>query len=117
MRSAMRYLRRAISIIALIILFCLFGLLILTRTPLVNEFLRNQVIAFAAANYRGTLKIGRIEGSIWGSLRLTQVALLYEGKTITSIAQVSLDYSLVPLLWRTVNLGITVDSPQIDASR
>jgi autotransporter translocation and assembly factor TamB len=113
----MRYLRRAISIIALIILFCLFGLLILTRTPLVNEFLRNQVIAFAAANYRGTLKIGRIEGSIWGSLRLTQVALLYEGKTITSIAQVSLDYSLVPLLWRTVNLRITVDSPQIDASR
>jgi uncharacterized protein involved in outer membrane biogenesis len=113
----MRYLRRAIGIILLIILSCVFALVILARTPLVNQFLRDKVIAFVAANYRGTLRIARIEGSVWGSLRLERVALLYEGKTITSIPQLSLDYSLVPLLWRTVHLRITIDSPQIDVSR
>ena len=113
----MRYLRRAISIFLLIVLFGVFALVILARTPLVNQFLRDKVIAFVAANYRGTLKIARIEGSVWGSLRLERVALLYEGKTITSIPQLSLDYSLVPLLWRTVHLRITIDSPQIDVSR
>ena len=117
MRTAMRYLRTAISIILLILLFCIFALIILTRTPLINQLLRDQVIAFVAANYRGTLKIARIEGSIWGSLRLERVALLYNGETIASVAQLSLDYALVPLLWRTVHLRITVDSPQIDANR
>jgi translocation and assembly module TamB len=117
MRSAMRYLRRAVSIILLIILFCVFALMVLTRTPLVNAFLRDQVVAFAAKNYRGTLKIARIEGSVWGSLRLERVTLSYDGKTISSIPWLSLDYSLVPLLWRTVRLRITIDSPQIAAIR
>jgi autotransporter translocation and assembly factor TamB len=117
MRTAIRYLRRAISIVLLIVFFCVFAVVVLTRTPLFNEFLRSKVIAFVDANYRGALKIRRIEGSMWGSLRLEQVALLYDGKTIASISQLSLDYSLVPLLWRTVHLRITADSPLIDAQR
>ena len=113
----MRYLRRAISVVLLIILACVFALVVLTRTPLINQLLRDKVIAFVAANYSGTLKIARIEGSVWGSLRLERVVLLYDGKTIASIPRLSLDYSLVPLLWHKVHLRITVDSPQIDANR
>jgi len=94
-----------------------FALLMITRTSAINRLLRDKVIAFVAANYRGQLRIARIEGSIWGSLRLEQVALFYEGQTIASIQQLSLDYSLLPVLWRTVHLRITIDSPQIDASR
>jgi len=116
MRTAMRYLRRAISIILLIILASVFALVVLTRTALINQLLRDKAIAFVAANYSGTLKIARIGGSVWGGLRLERVALLYHGKTIASIPRLSLDYSLVPLLWHTVHLRITVDSPQIDAN-
>jgi translocation and assembly module TamB len=117
MRTAMRYLRRAVSVILLILFFGIFAILILSRTQLVNQFLRDKVVAFVAANYHGTLKIARITGSVWGSLRLEQVALVYNNKTIASIQRLSLDYSLVPLIWRTVHLGISIDSPFIDAER
>jgi autotransporter translocation and assembly factor TamB len=113
----MRYLRRAIRIILLIVLFSVSALIILARTPLVNRLLRDKVVALVAANYRGTLSIARIEGSVWGSLRLNQVVLLYNGKTLVSIRGLSLDYSLVSLLWRTVHLEVSLDSPEIDASR
>jgi autotransporter translocation and assembly factor TamB len=117
MRTAIRYLRRAVSVILLILFFSVFTVLVLSRTALLNQFLRDKVVAFVAANYRGKLTIARIEGSVWGSLRLEQVALQYGGKTIASIPQLSLDYSLVPLLWRTVHLRISADSPLIDAER
>ncbi len=117
MQTAMRFLRRAILIILLFILFSIFALVILTRTPIVNRFLRDKVMAFANASYRGRLKIARIEGSVFGSLRLEQIQLIYQNKVIASIPRVSLDYSLVPLLWRTVHLRVSVDSPQIDAQR
>src|SRR5438876_9808822 len=68
MRTAMRYLWRALSIILLIVVLCIFALVVLTRTPLVNRILRDKVIAFVATNYRGALKIAQIEGSVWGSL-------------------------------------------------
>ena len=117
MRTALRYLWRALSIILLILFAGIVVLVILTRTPLVNRILRDKVVAFVAANYRGALRIGRIEGSVWGSLRLDEVALLYQGKTIAFIPRLSLDYSLVPILWRTVHLRISIDSPQIEAIR
>src|SRR5262249_39721262 len=117
MRTAIRYLRRAVSVILLILFFCVFTVLVLSRTALLNQFLRDKVVAFVAANYRGKLTMARMEGSVWGSLRLEQVALQYGGKTIASIPQLSLDYSLVPLLWRTVHLRISADSPLIDAER
>ncbi|MBV8774519.1 MAG: hypothetical protein JO166_19615, partial [Deltaproteobacteria bacterium] len=117
MRTALRYLWRALSIILLILFAGIVVLVILTRTPLVNRILRDKVVAFVAANYRGALRIGRIEGSVWGSLRLDEVALLYQGKTIAFIPRLSLDYSLLPILWRTVHLRISIDSPQIEAIR
>jgi autotransporter translocation and assembly factor TamB len=113
----MRFLWRALSIVLLLILLGVFLLVVLTRTPLVNRFLRDKVVAYAAANYRGALEIGHLEGSIWGSLRLEQVALVYQGKTILSIPRLSLEYSLVPVFWRTVNLRVALDSPQIIANR
>jgi autotransporter translocation and assembly factor TamB len=117
MRTALRYLRRAISIVMLILLFGVFALLILARTTLVKQLLRDKVMGYVAANYRGTLQIARIEGSVWSGLRLKQVALLYQGKTIASIPQLSIQYSLASLLWRTVDLRITADSPLINAER
>jgi autotransporter translocation and assembly factor TamB len=117
MRTAIRYLRRAVGIILLMVFFSVFALVIVSRTSLVNELLRDKVTAFIDANYRGTLRIARVEGSIWGSLRLQQVALLYQGKTIASIPQLSLEYSLFPLLWRTVHLRISAYSPLVDAQR
>jgi autotransporter translocation and assembly factor TamB len=115
--TAMRFARRAIGIILLFILFSAITLAILARTPFVHRFLRDKVVAFANATYRGTLQIGRVEGSVWTNLRLDQVALLYEGKTIASIPQLSLEYSLLSLPWRTIHLRLTIDSPQITAIR
>src|SRR5216683_501529 len=117
MHRAFKYLRRAIAILVLIIAFFVFGLMIISRTPAFNRFLRDKVITFANTTYRGQLSIGLIEGSIWGGLRLEQVGLVYQGKPIASIPHLSLDYSLAPLLWRAVHIRILIDSPQIDAIR
>ncbi|HJU12581.1 MAG TPA: translocation/assembly module TamB domain-containing protein, partial [Candidatus Binataceae bacterium] len=113
----MRYLRRAIRIILLIVVLIVLAVIIVSRTSFFNQFLRNKVVAYVDENYRGSLKIARIKGSVWGSLRLEQVALLYEGKTIASIPQLSLEYSLLPLFWRTVHLRVALDSPQINVKR
>ena len=117
LRAMIRYLTRTVGLILLIMLAGVCALVILARTPVINRWLRDAIVAFAAANFHGQLNIVRIEGSLWGGLRLEQVTLVYGGKTIASIPQVSLDYSLVPLLWLTVRLRIVAKSPQIVASR
>jgi autotransporter translocation and assembly factor TamB len=117
MRSAVRYLRRGLGIMFLSIAACVWAFVLVTRTRVFNELLREELIAFVAAHYRGTVQVARIEGSVWGSLRLEQVALLYEGRTIYSTPRLSLNYSLLPLLWRTLHLRIAIDSPRIEASR
>src|SRR6266849_2211091 len=117
MRRAFKYLRRAIAVLVLIIAFFVFALMIISRTPAFNRFLLDKVVAFANTTYRGQLSIGRIEGSIWGNLRLEQVGLVYQGKPIAAIPRLSLDYSLVPLLWRAVHIRMLIDSPHIDAIR
>jgi autotransporter translocation and assembly factor TamB len=117
MHRALRYFRRVVAILVLVIAFLVFALMIVSRTAAFNRFLRDKVVAFANSTYRGQLSIGRIEGSIWSGLRLEQVTLRYEGKPIASISQLSLDYSLVPLLWRTLHTRMLIESPQIGAAR
>ncbi len=113
----MRFLRRALSIILRLMLLAVILLAILARTQFLHQLVRDQVVALVNSTYRGTLSIGRIQGSVWGSLRLDQVALSHQGKQIVSIPRLSLEYSLVPLLWRQVKLRIFVESPQIKVSR
>ncbi|WP_299582262.1 translocation/assembly module TamB domain-containing protein [uncultured Sunxiuqinia sp.] len=98
MRKVIRYSLRLLGYFFLIILLLvlLAGLLIQPRP--VKQKLARVAGEQVSAVLNGQLSIGRLEGNYFTNLRLEKILLLQEQDTVAFIEELSLDYSLWPLL-------------------
>jgi hypothetical protein len=104
MRGLLRLLRwSALGLIALLVLV-LVGVGIFTQTSRFRELLREKVVQTVNGSIRGSISVGRIEGSIWGNLILHDLRISYDDAPVLKIGRARLSYSLLPLLWRRLQI-------------
>ena len=92
--------------------------LIFTRTARFNGLLRAQIVSYLAQTYRGSITIRSIEGSIWGSLTLSDIEVHHAGATILSIPQLRVGYEILPALRSQIVISyIDLVNPNIALAR
>src|ERR1700746_3188267 len=111
----LRLLLRGMLALGLLAGALLAGLYAFTFTDTFRELAREQALAFLRGTFRGEVGVERIEGSLWGNLRLEVVSLRYDGIEVVRIPEVALRYSLLSLLRGRLEIGeIALRSPVID---
>ncbi|HSD10835.1 MAG TPA: translocation/assembly module TamB domain-containing protein [Candidatus Binatia bacterium] len=111
----LRLLFRGVLALGLLLVALFGGLYAFTFTDTFRELAREQALALLHGSFRGELGVERIEGSVWGDLRLETVSLRYGGIEVVRIPEVTLRYSLLPLLRGRLEIArIVLRSPAID---
>src|SRR5713226_402037 len=95
-----RYLRRALVMLAILAAVLIVAGVIYIRTDSFGRLLKGQVSNLLATSFRGEVTLGEIDSSIWGALTIHELSIKYGGATVVRIPQIQLAYSLVPLLDR-----------------
>jgi translocation and assembly module TamB len=110
-----RLLVRGVLALGLLAMALLSGLYAFTFTDTFRELAREHALGLLRGSFRGELGVERIEGSVWGDLRLEIASLRYGGIEIVRIPEVTLRYSLLPLLRGRLEIArIVLRSPAID---
>jgi translocation and assembly module TamB len=91
------------------------GLYAFTFTDTFRELAREQALTLLRGSFRGEVGVERIDGSVWGDLRLEVVSLRYGGIEVVRIPEVTLRYSVLPLLRGHLEIAaMALRSPAID---
>ena len=69
-----------------------------------HQYLREQLVAYLNDAFRGTISIGKTEGSVIGSLTLHDVVLRYDDTDVVAIPRLTVGYDLRQLLRRRVQV-------------
>jgi autotransporter translocation and assembly factor TamB len=86
-----------------------------SRTAGFHDYLRGRLTAFFDSSYKGQLRVGSVAGSLSGGMTLHEVTLSYDGQPVLTISRVYLDYALLPLLRREIDLThIAITHPLLD---
>ena len=117
MGSAVRYLKRALAALAIVLIIAMTALLVLTRTSTFNRLLHAKLVSYVAETYRGQLTLGQIDAPFPGQVTLDQVVVRYRDAEVVRIAKVRASYSILPLLWGAIHLRVEVFKPQLKLSR
>ena len=100
-----RYLRWIALGIGLFILLSAVAIGLYSNTEAFRRLVREQVIEAINSSIRGSVTMGRIEGSIWGDITLYDVRLRFHGSDIVTVPQLKLSYALLPLLRGRLQIG------------
>ncbi len=117
MHILFRWIRRISMALLLLFLIAVGGVFIFTQTGTFNSIILAKLTPYLATTFRGSIRIGAIEGSIWSEVVLREVTLNYRGAEVVRVPRVTLDASVVPLLWRAVHLDIAIDTPIAEVVR
>src|SRR6266481_2257892 len=112
-----RYLKRALVMLALLAAVVILAGVIYVRTGSFGRLLKSQASNLLATSFRGEVTLGEIDTSIWGALTIHELSIKYGGATVVRIPQIHLAYSLIPLLWHEVRIEITAVDPAINLER
>src|SRR5260370_29089562 len=112
-----RYLRRALLMLAIIAAVLIVAGVIYIRTDSFGRLLKGQVSNLLATSFRGEVTLGEIDSSIWGALTIHELSLKYGGVIVLRIRQIQLGFSLIPLLWHEARIEITAVDPTINLQR
>lgn len=97
---------------AIVIIAAATALGIYTHSNAFRELVRQKLVAGVNESIRGKITVARIEGSMWGNLALVDVRVLYDGAEIARIPRLGIYHSLLPLLWKRVQVfQLTADHP------
>ncbi|MCG8578413.1 MAG: hypothetical protein MI866_00750, partial [Bacteroidales bacterium] len=77
-----------------LLLIVLIGLLAYTQTASFREFLRVKVLKITNPHFNGELAIGKIEGNLYNTIHLTDVALSESDSTVVNIDSLYVNYRL-----------------------
>src|SRR5712692_9094656 len=111
-----RYLKRVLSMLALLAAIVIVAGAIYVRTASFGRLLKDQASNLLANSFRGEVALGEIDTSIWGALTIHELTIKYGGATVVRIQQIHLAYSLIPLLWHEVRIEITPSIPRLISS-
>src|SRR5581483_7911027 len=110
---ALRILLAGLFLVVLLVV----ALVCFTRTQSFSDLLRTKVNALLAATYQGQITVAQIDSSYPGRLLMRNLTIQYEGQVIARLREVSVDYSLLPLLWGHVRLDISAVDPEARLAR
>ncbi|MEX0803507.1 MAG: translocation/assembly module TamB domain-containing protein [Candidatus Binatia bacterium] len=99
MKRLFMILGRAALAVGFLLLVLMAGLAVITHTDRFREFLREQLVTTINDSVRGSVSLGRLEGSLWGNVILHNLAVRHEGVEILGVPRLRIAYSLLPLLW------------------
>jgi len=110
-----RFVLRAVLGLCLLLVGLLAAAYAFTFTDRFRELARTQALALLASSFRGQVSVARLEGSVWGDLRLGDVTLRYGGVDVVQVPEVVLRYSLLPLLRQRLEISaIELSAPVVD---
>ena len=90
------------TLIALVVIAGLVAAgLIVLQTPWAHEQARQMIEARAAGAINGELRLGRLEGSFWGGMTFSDVAVVQGDTTVVGAQMVTAKYSA----WRVITTG------------
>src|SRR6266852_4423648 len=112
-----RYLKRALVMLALLAALVIVAGAIYVRTASFGRLLKTQASNLLATSFRGEITLSEIDTSLWGALTIHELSIKYGGAPVVRIPQIQLSYSLIPLLWREARIEITVVDPAINLQR
>ncbi len=100
----MRYVWRTLLIIGGLGVVLLVGALLFLRTAQFQELLHGQIVLTLNTTLPGEVSLGKVEGSVWRGLQLSDLIVRYEETDVVRIPRLSVRYALRPLLSGQVNL-------------
>ena len=77
---------------------------ILTHTDRFREFARDKLVTAINDTIVGSISLGRIDGSIWGNVIVHDVVVRHEGAEILEVPELTISYSLFPLIWGRLHI-------------
>ncbi|MGH8654496.1 MAG: translocation/assembly module TamB domain-containing protein [Gammaproteobacteria bacterium] len=98
MAKTRTYLGRTALIASGILLLVVVGLVLYSRTEGFRDRLRDEVVAALNESIRGEIGLGRVQGSIWAKLVLSDLSVRYQGDVLLGVPRISVSYRLLPLL-------------------
>ena len=104
MRQFWVIMRRTAFAVLLLLLVGVVALAVITHTEEFREFARKQLVTTVNNSIDGSVSLGRLEGSLWGNITLHDIAIRHEGDKIFQVPRLRLAYSLLPLLWRQLQI-------------
>src|SRR5438270_6476454 len=116
MHRLMVYARRALLVLAGLIVGLIGVVIVFTNTNRFRVLLRDQVLSTLASTFKGRIGISAIEGSIWGNLTFRDLTLDYQGKRVLTAPRMDVGYALLPLIQGQVRVGsIALQDPTLTA--
>jgi autotransporter translocation and assembly factor TamB len=117
MGAALRYLKRALAALLILVLLLIAGIAIYLRTPGFNRMLQGKVRDYLAASYRGQISFENIDASVLGRIVIKDITIADRGHQVAHIPLVRIHYSLIPLLWSSLHASIGIFNPVFNLSR
>jgi autotransporter translocation and assembly factor TamB len=102
-----------VAVATLVVLIGVVGVVIFVRTPTFSQLLKGWVDDYLPANFVGGISVGRVEVSLWGDLLLDGVTIADNAGEILTIPQVTVRYSVLPLIWHSIPLEVRVDDLRV----
>ena len=118
MRLIARLLRWFVGIAAALLLLAFVAILTVIHTDRFREFLRVRIVSYLNQNYRGQFAIGKIEGSILGTLTLRDVSMALDNSQVVAVPVLQTDYTLIPLLRSRLRIVVlSAEAPKLHLAR
>ena len=95
--------RIALSL-GVLLLVLIIAAAMITHTDRFREFARDKVVTAINDTIVGSVSLGRIDGSIWGNVILRDVVVRHEGAEIIEVPELTISYSLFPLIWGRLHI-------------
>ena len=95
--------RIALSL-GVLLLVLIIAAAIITHTDRFREFVRDKLVTAINDTIVGSVSLGRIDGSIWGNVILRDVVVRHEGAEILEVPELTISYSLFPLIWGRLHI-------------
>ena len=106
LRRLLRYLMMTIAVIMVVILLGI-GY---TQTGWFKDWLRRYIVREAAQYLNGELRIGKVSGSLFYGIRMSDITLVQDGETVIALKDLRVDYSA----WRLAASGIVLDEIELN---
>jgi autotransporter translocation and assembly factor TamB len=117
-RNIAKALRRGLLAAGLLAATALAVLYAFTFTDRFREFARREVQEAVRGSFHGEITVERLDGSIWGDLRLGNVLLRYSGTDVLKVPEARIRYDLLPLLRGELRItDLDLEGPVVDLRR
>lgn len=102
MKRALRWLKRIVLGTLALVVVAVIAVLIVVHTDWGRNLIREQIEATLVENFPGGAKVGKLSGSVFGTLVVTDIEISdLDHGPLVKVASVKLELSLLPLLTKT----------------